>query len=189
MPAIEQNFVVERPVEVVWDFFEDVPQVAECMPGVELLEVKSGDEYAGKMKVKLGPIAAEFSGEAKITDVDPDAHTGRIRAKGVDRRGGSRASANVTYSVTSTGNGSRVDLTAEISLQGAMAQFGRTGLIQEVSGHLTQQFAECLQQKLAAATPEESADVRAGEVSGLKVLWQGVVSWIKSRLGRLRTSK
>jgi carbon monoxide dehydrogenase subunit G len=187
--AIEQNFVVERPVEVVWHLFQDVAQVAGCMPGVELLEVKAADEYVGKMKVKLGPIAAEFSGEAKITDVDPAAHTGRIRARGVDRRGGSRASANVTYSVTPAENGSRIDLSAEISLQGAMAQFGRTGLIQEVSGHLTQQFADCLQQKLAATTPEESADVRAGDVSGLKVLWQGVLSWVKSRLGRLRTSK
>lgn len=184
MPQITESFTVDRPVEVVWDFFQDVSAVAACMPGVELEDSPGEDTYKGKMKIKLGPISAQFQGEAKIEDLSEAGRTGTISARGADRQGGSRASAKVRYALVSAAAGTQVDIVADITLQGAMAQFGRTGLIQEVSGQLTKEFAGCIEQKLAAATPAEAAAVTAGEVRGLKVFFRGLWSWLKGVFGR-----
>ncbi len=183
MPQINESFEVDEGVQVVWDFFQDVPQVAECMPGVELTDKVSDDTYGGKMKVKLGPISAQFQGEAKITELDEAARTGTISAKGVDRQGGSRASATVTYALAEAGTGTKVDIAADIALQGAMAQFGRTGLIQEVSSQLTKEFANCLGAKLAASTPEEAAQVQAGDVKGFSLFFGTLWARIKRLFG------
>lgn len=179
MPQINDSFTVQQPVEVVWNFFQDVPQVAECMPGVELLDSLGEDSYKGKMKVKLGPISAQFQGQATIEDLDETKRVGTISAKGADRQGGSRASAKVRYGLAEEGSGTKIDITADISLQGSMAQFGRTGLLQEVSGQLTKEFASCLESKLSAATPEQAATVKAGEVKGFSVFFKGLWSWLK----------
>jgi carbon monoxide dehydrogenase subunit G len=184
MPQITESFTVERPVETVWTFFQNVPEVAACMPGVELLETLDGETYKGKMKVKLGPISAQFQGQATIENRDEAGRIGVISARGADRQGGSRASAKVQYSLAPADAGTKVDIVADISLQGAMAQFGRTGLIQEVSGQLTKEFAGCIEQKLAAQSPEEAASVSAGEVKGFRVFIQGIWGWLKSLFAR-----
>lgn len=184
MPQITESFTVDRPVDVVWSFFQNVPEVAACMPGVELLDSLGDNTYKGRMKVKLGPISAQFQGQANIENLDESGRTGVISAKGADRQGGSRASAKVQYSLSPAAAGTKVDIVADVSLQGAMAQFGRTGLIQEVSGQLTKEFAGCIEQKLAAPTPEEASEVTAGDVKGLRVFAQGIWAWIKSLFGR-----
>jgi carbon monoxide dehydrogenase subunit G len=183
VPKIEQSFEVEQPVKVVWDFFQDVPQVAECMPGVELTEKGADDVYKGKMKIKLGPISAQFQGEARIQDLDETAHTGTISAKGADQKGGSRASATVKYALAGDGGSTKVDISADIHLQGSMAQFGRSGLIQDVSGQLTREFAGCLGQKLMASTPEEAAEVKAGEVKGFSLFFSTLWARIRRLFG------
>lgn len=184
MPQITESFTVQQPLSVVWAFFQDVPQVADCMPGVELGGIGEDNTYDGKMKVKLGPIAAQFQGKANIEKLDSAAHTGSISAKGADRQGGSRASAKVRYALTTAESGTEVELVADISLQGPMAQFGRTGLIQEVSSQLTKEFAACIESKLGATTPEAAADVKAGDVKGLSVFFKGFWSWLKSLFKR-----
>jgi carbon monoxide dehydrogenase subunit G len=178
MPRIEQSFEVPKSDEVVWRFFEDVPRVAECMPGVELEDETGAGTYRGRMKLKLGPLNASFQGEASVSHDDSNPRSASINAKGVDRKGGSRASAKVRYEVAPVSAGSRVAITADITLQGAMAQFGRTGLIQEVSAQLTKEFAACLEQKLSAETPEAAAEVRSRELGGLSLLVRGVWSWL-----------
>jgi len=188
MPQIVQGFSVAQPVEVVWKFFQDVPQVAACMPGVELLDSLSEDSYAGEMKVKLGPINAQFEGRAVIENLIETSHTGTISAKGADRQGGSRASAKVNYSLSTSGTGTKVEIVADITLQGAMAQFGRTGLINEVSGQLAQEFADCIEAKLGATTPEAAAEVMAGEVKGFSVFLKGLWAWLKSAFRSKKTS-
>lgn len=186
LPEIKETFEVASDVQKVWDFFQDVPQVADCMPGVELLGQKEEDTYEGRMKVKVGPISANFQGQAKITEQDDAARTGRISAKGADRQGGSRASATVTYELQPSGTGTQVSVVADVKLQGAMAQFGRTGLIQEVSSQLTKTFASCLAGKLAATTPEEAAEVRSAHVKGLSLFFRSLWRWIKSLFRRKR---
>lgn len=86
---IEHEFTVDRPLDEVWEFFQDVPAVADCLPGAELKEDKGDNVYAGLVSVKLGPMTAAFEGEATITP-DPEARSATISGKGVDKRGGSR---------------------------------------------------------------------------------------------------
>lgn len=179
MPQIKESFTVQQPVATVWGFFQDVPEVATCMPGVELLESGAGNTYQGKMKVKLGPIRATFEGEATIEDLSEAELAGTISAKGADRQGGSRASARVRYSLAQLGRETKVDIVADVTLQGAMAQFGRTGLLQEVSSELTKEFAACIEKKLGAISPEEAAAIQAGEVRGIRIFFRGLWNWAK----------
>ncbi len=175
---ISNEFEVARPVQTVWDFFQDVPSVAQCLPGAELTEDKGGGTYAGSIGVKLGPMTANFEGEATVAP-DPAARSAAIEGKGVDRRGGSRGQVSVEYRLTETGAGTKVAVDADISLSGSAAQFGRTGLINEMSNRLIAEFVSCLEMKLEAATPEEAAAVTAGEVRGISLFFASLWAWIK----------
>jgi carbon monoxide dehydrogenase subunit G len=192
MAEMRQTFEVDAPPPVVWAFFQDVPRVAPCMPGAELLEVADQDTFRGKLRVKVGPISAEFEGQAKVVERDETAHRGRVEANGVDKRGGSRGSATVTYELAPGDRGTRVQLVAEYRLQGAMAQFGRTGLIQEMSTRLTREFADCLQQRLEAATSEQEERTVAGEVKGIRLffvsLWSVIARFFRRLFGRERAA-
>lgn len=175
---ISNEFEVGRPVETVWAFFQDIPAVAECLPGAELMDQKEDGTQVGKVSVKLGPMSATFEGEATVTP-DHDAKTGTIDGKGVDRRGGSRGQVKVAYALHEAGAGTKVNIDADVTLSGAAAQFGRTGLINEMSSRLIGDFVNCVEGKLAAETPEAAAEVRAGDVNGLKLFLESVVSWFK----------
>lgn len=183
MPEIRERFEVSSPVEVVWDFFQDVPAVAACMPGVQLGPVGDDGAYAGEMRTKLGPISASFQGTAEITGTDGDAHTGTISARGVDKRQASRVRATVAYALAPQGSGTAVEVTANITLQGSMAQFGRTGILEEVSRQMTAEFARCVESRLAAepgtAAPAAGGAPATSEVNGLRVLRLAVVAWLR----------
>lgn len=175
---ISHEFVVARPVDQVWDYFQDVSSVADCLPGAELLENKGDGTYSGKVSVKLGPMAATFEGDATVTP-DHATKTGKIEGKGADRRGGSRGQVKVDYAMIAEGTSTKVNLDADVTLSGAAAQFGRTGLINEISGRLINEFVQCVESKLSAATPEAAAEVKAGEVNGFAVFISGLIAWIK----------
>ncbi|MFN8518558.1 MAG: SRPBCC family protein [Chloroflexota bacterium] len=178
---IQQSFEVAAPVERVWEAFLDVPAVASCLPGAQLVDVLGDDRYRGRVTVKLGPMSFSFEGEASVT-VDPVTRSGVIEGKGTDRKGGSRGAVRVRYVLTpagpdagapeATGAAERalVSLDTDLTLAGPAAQFGRTGLIEEVSKRLLAEFASCLGARLAAATPEEAAAIRAADVGAGSLL-------------------
>ena len=181
---INQDFEVSQPVPVVWAFFQDVPTVAECLPGAELTEDKGDGVYAGRVSAKLGPLSASFEGEATVV-ADPDTHSASIKGKGVDKRGGSRGRMSVVYRLTEAdGGGTAVGIEADVNLAGAAAQFGRSGLIREISNRLIGEFARCLEAKLSAVTAEEAAAVQAGEVKGLQLFFQTLGARIKGMFSR-----
>jgi uncharacterized protein len=155
---VVQKFTVARPPAEVFAFFQDVPAVARCMPGAELVEDKGEGLYAGKVKVRLGPFGANFEGEARVSP-DPATHSGHVEGKGVDRRGGSRTRMVMDYRLTPAGDGTEVTVDADVTLAGAIAQFGRTGLIQETANILVQDFARALERELtpAGTTPDAMA--------------------------------
>ena len=155
MPDIEASFDIDQPVNRVWDFFQNIPAVVTCMPGLELVGQTGDASYEGKVKIKLGPINAAFQGEATIVDNSAETHSARIEAKGVDRKGGNRATADVSYQISGHTGGAHVRLFGDIKLTGALAQMGRSGIIQDVANQLTVQFADNLRAKLAAR--DESA--------------------------------
>jgi carbon monoxide dehydrogenase subunit G len=183
---INQEFEVARPIGTVWEFFQDVPAVAQCLPGAELTEDKGDGVYAGGISVKLGPMTAAFEGEATVTP-DEAAKTGHIEGKGVDRRGGSRGQVKVDYALTEAGGGTKVSVDANVTLSGAAAQFGRTGLINEMSTRLIGEFVSCLEAKLEATTEAEAEAITASEVKGfslfLSSLFAPIIRFFKKLFG------
>src|SRR5688572_30247514 len=95
---IKDHFDVPATPDAVWQLFEHVPSLVACMPGVELTEDLGGDEYRGRMNVRLGPMKPSFEGEARVQR-DASTRSGSIAAKGKDSKGGSRADARVEFSV------------------------------------------------------------------------------------------
>lgn len=175
---ISQQFDVARDPSTVWEFFQDVPAVAQCLPGAELQNVNEDGSYTGQLSVKLGPMTAAFEGQAIVTP-DPASKTATIEGKGVDKRGGSRGQVKLNYSISGSETGSTVDIDADISLSGPAAQFGRTGLINEISKRLIGDFVQCLEGKLSAETEEAAEEIKAREVRGISLFFASLWSWIK----------
>ncbi len=184
---INEVIEVKSPPDRVWDLFQDVPALATCLPGAELTEDKGGGKYAGSVSVKLGPMTAVFEGEATV-EADPAAKSGSVSGKGVDKRGGSQGQMKMKYGLEDIDGGTRVTVDADVMLAGAAAQFGRTGLIQEMSKRLIGEFVECVEGKLAAGTEQEAAEITAGEVKGVSLffssLWAMLTRLFKRLFGR-----
>jgi len=164
---ITQSFKVARPLPAVWALFQDIPEIAGCMPGAELNEDKGAGNYLGRVGIKLGPFNASFEGEAKVK-VDASAHTGHVEGKGMDKRGGSRSKLVMDYSLSETGGLTAVDIKADLQLSGPVAQFGRTGVITETANVLIGQFARNIEQKLAPAEAVAPPAAEAKAVNEVK---------------------
>ncbi len=175
---ISQEFVVPRQSDVVWEFFQDVPSVAQCLPGAELTGQEEDGSYQGQLSAKMGPMTATFEGTAKVTP-DMAAMTAVIEGKGVDKRGGSRGQVKVAYAVVAQDADTKVIIDADIVLSGPAAQFGRTGLINEMSKRLIVDFVSCLEAKLEAETAEEAEAVTATEVKGVSLFFASLWAWFK----------
>jgi carbon monoxide dehydrogenase subunit G len=182
---IAESFEVRRPVDEVWTLFQDVPSISRCLPGSEPVEDLGDGRYRGAMSVRVGPIGARFDGEATVL-AEPEAKRATITGNGIDKRGGSRGQAVVTYALLPSGDGTHVAIEADVSLAGPAAQFGRTGLLQEISRRLIAEFSRCLEAKLAAATPEEAGVVAAGGIRAESLLASSIGASIKRTIGRDR---
>jgi uncharacterized protein len=156
---LENEFRVDVPVEEAWRVLLDVERIAPCMPGAQLQEVE-GDEYRGIVKVKVGPITAQYKGVARITESDDANHRAVIRAEGRDTRGQGNASASATAVLQPDGEGTRVSIDSDVTITGKVAQFGR-GVIADVSAKLLDQFVACLERDVlsSAGGPPASNEV------------------------------
>lgn len=179
---INEEFVVSSSPDTVWEAFQDIPSVAQCLPGAELLGENADGSYQGKLSVKLGPMTAAFDGKATVTP-DHDNMTASIEGKGVDKRGGSRGQMKVAYRIQPEGSGSKVFVDADINLSGPAAQFGRTGLINEMSKRLIDEFVQCLEAKLVAGSKEEAAQIQSSDVRGISLFFSAFWAWIKRLFG------
>ncbi len=135
-------FEVTAPIDSVWAVLTDVERIAPCLPGAQLQEVE-GDEYRGIVKVKVGPISAQYKGAASFLEKDDEAHRAVLRAEGRDTRGAGNASADIVAELTETSNGTQVSVTTELTVTGKVAQFGR-GVMADVSKKMMGQFADNL---------------------------------------------
>ena len=145
---IQDEFRVGVPVEVAWNVLLDVEGIAPCMPGAQLQEVE-GDEYRGTVKVKVGPITAQYKGAARIVEADETARRVVIKADGRDTRGQGNASATITAVLAPDGDGTRVNIDTDLNVTGKVAQFGR-GVMADVSAKLLAQFVSCLETTVLA---------------------------------------
>ncbi|MBO3747077.1 SRPBCC family protein [Streptosporangiaceae bacterium NEAU-GS5] len=163
----EHEFSVPVPVEQAWAVLLDVEKVAPCLPGASLDSVE-GDDVAGRMRVKVGPITVTYKGTVTFENVDKDAHTLTIRAAGKELRGAGTASATVDASLRPEGDQTKVRVETSFNVTGRPAQFGR-GVMAEVGGRMIEKFAgnlaTLLQDKPEA--PRESGEASAeGEDPG-----------------------
>jgi carbon monoxide dehydrogenase subunit G len=161
---IEDEFRVDVPVDETWKVLLDVERIAPCMPGAQLQEIE-GEEYRGIVKVKVGPITAQYKGAARIVETDETAHKVVLQADGRDTRGQGNASATVTATLTADGGGTLVHIDTDLNITGKVAQFGR-GVMADVSSKLLGQFATNLERDVlsgngAAASTGSAAATEA----------------------------
>jgi uncharacterized protein len=153
---IDDQFRVAVPVDEAWGLLLDIERIAPCLPGAQLQEVE-GDEYRGIVKVKVGPITAQYKGTAHLEQVDDAAHTAVLRAIGRDTRGQGNASAAIRISMRDDGDATVVSIDTDLAVTGKVAQFGR-GVLADVSSKLLAQFVDNLERDvLAGDAPGDEA--------------------------------
>ncbi len=190
---LQQEFVLARPRDQVWAFFNDVPAVAACLPGAEYLGLAEDGKHIGKMSMKVGPFQASFEGEAEA-NYDAENHKVSMTGKGVDKKGASRGKMVMDCGILDEDGKTRVVVDADVQLSGAIAQFGRTGIIQEIATVLIADFVRNVEAALpdasapAVAAAGEAAPVAAASpasaapastpISGTRILWLTLKSMI-----------
>ena len=150
---IEDNFRVSTPIEDTWKVLLDIERIAPCLPGAQLQEIE-GDEYRGVVKVKVGPITAQYKGTATLAEVDEAGRRLVIDATGRDTRGAGNATASIVVTMLDEDGGTRVDVVTDLAITGKVAQFGR-GVLVDVSSKLMRQFVENLERDVLATQASE----------------------------------
>jgi carbon monoxide dehydrogenase subunit G len=161
---LTNEFRVGVPPATAWIVLTDVERIAPCMPGAQLQEVE-GDEYRGIVKVKVGPITAQYKGSATFVEKDDENLRATLRAEGRDTRGQGNANATITAKLTPDGDGTKVIVVTELTVTGKVAQFGR-GVMADVSAKLLGQFVDCLETKVLAEQSDQAVGVPEGSVIG-----------------------
>ena len=174
---VERQFVIGHPVDALWSLFEDVPRVAQCLPGVHVESI-GADRFAGRAEIRFGPIGASFRGEG-TRETDPARRTGVIAGRGSDRRGHARLDAELRYAMSAAdapGPAPRthVGLAIRFRIQGGLAQFNRSDLIESFADVMLAEFVRNCERRLAG----EEVRAAAG-ASGFALMWR----MIKARLG------
>ena len=210
---LHNDFDVPAPVDQVWAYMLDVEKIAPCMPGAELTEVVDDKNWKGKVTVKVGPVSMAFLGTVTMQERDDSAKRVVLKADGRDSRGKGAANALVTAQMEPAGDGTKVSIDTALTITGAAAQYARGGMIQDISGRLTKEFANCLQANMqatgvaadgeggdgapAAAAKRDDAPsvtvVTARPVGGVRIalwaFWRSVVRFFKKLFGSDRGSQ
>jgi len=143
---IENDMHVAASMDEAWALLTDIPAIAPCLPGAQLTG-QDGDTYEGTMKVKVGPVVAEYTGTATVVEMDDVNRTVKLTASGRDKRGAGNASADIFAEMTEVDGGTNVSIATDLKVSGKVAQFGR-GVMGDISKKLLGQFADCIETKL-----------------------------------------
>jgi carbon monoxide dehydrogenase subunit G len=169
---LNHSFTVPVGVDRAFEVLTDIERIAPCMPGASIDSV-DGDEFTGKVKVKVGPMQVTYRGKAKYAELDRDNHSAVIEARAQEMRGSGTANATITADLTEQGaDETEVTVVSNLSITGRPAQFGR-GVMNEVGAKLLNKFADCLASRLAgdddadeqdesSSTPEQPVSSGAG---------------------------
>ena len=153
---LNHEFIVNVPVNDAWLILTDLERIAPCLPGAQLTEIE-GETYRGQVKIKVGPIVAQFKGQASFVSRDDAAHRAMLKGEGRDTTGKGTASAIITAQLTSvTPTSTKCTVVTELTISGKVAQFGR-GALADVSDKLLKQFSENLNQLIASAPAATTA--------------------------------
>jgi carbon monoxide dehydrogenase subunit G len=177
---LNNEFEVDRPIDEAWALLTDVERIAPAMPGAQLEEIE-GDEFRGSVKVKVGPITANYKGKATFIEKDDQNHRAVLRAEGRDVRQGN-ANATITALLVPTGRGTKVTVNTDLAVTGKVAQFGR-GVMAEVTEKLLNQFVQNLETKVlsrpatgAASTATPAAGAAASSPAAASTAPSGTTS-------------
>ena len=205
----DNSFEVPLPVDDAWKVLMDIRRIAPCLPGAELTEVVDDRTYKGKVGVRLGPVSLAFAGTVKFEEIDDASHRAKIAAQGSDAKGRGAANATATFHLEPVSGGSKVLVHTNLTLSGAVAQYGRgVGIIQITAAQIITQFANNLKAQLgppaapgaaatsaapgASAAPAASAGPAASAppappakpISAFALAGAVLLAWIKRLFGR-----
>jgi uncharacterized protein len=160
------EFEVPLAEAEAWKVLTDLERVAPCLPGAQLDEI-DGEEYRGRVRVKVGPITVEYKGTARFTATDEAEHVAELLAEGRESRGQGAASAKVRATLSEVAPGrTRVVVTTTLDVSGKVAQLGR-GVLADVSTRLIRQFVENLERDLLANTDVPPTAPKAAPEDGV----------------------
>src|SRR4029078_9445094 len=162
---VENTFVVDAPMEEVWDLLLDVERIAACMPGAQVLEQTGDDAYKVAVKVKLGPMTMNYKGDVEIVEKDDGSHQATMRAKAKGARREGPASANMRMALRPAEGGTEASILTEMQMSGKAAAMGQ-GVIKDVAATLTDTFAQNVA-KLGEAPPDAPRPPVQGEPPAL----------------------
>jgi len=199
----DNSFEVPLPPDEAWKVLLDIERIAPCMPGAELTEVVDQNTYKGKIGVRLGPVALTFAGIVKFEQIDGATRSARVAAQGTDAKGRGGANAASLFRLEPTAGGSKVLVHTNLTLSGAVAQYGRgVGIIQATAAQLIKQFANNLKAEFASAPPAAPSPAAAVPAAGVtrapappppaarpisgfslmaRVIWDAIVRLFKGR--------
>lgn len=186
--TINQSFKLNHSPSKVWDFFGRLEDVARCFPGASLTAPPEAGKAEGKIRVKLGPMVAEFAGYADI-ERDDAAYRGIIHGSGRDTRSASTTRGEIRYAlIPENDGGTRVDLEIGYTLTGVLAQFSRGGLVRDLANRLSETFAQNVEKRLRwemtgsksdAPEPEAANELNAASLVFLAIRAQFRAVWAK----------
>jgi len=146
---ISQSIDVDQPIDAVWKFFDDIPQVAACIPGADLTNKIADDQYEGGVMISAGPVKLEFAGSAKVKERNNAKKIIALEASGSDKKGRGAAAAILTAGLVVIPGGTKVNISLDLQISGAAAQYGR-GLVSDVTAVLVNQTAENMKNRMRA---------------------------------------
>ena len=149
MEPLNHTFSVAVPIAEAWNVLTNVERIAPCLPGAQLQEIE-GETYRGVVKVKVGPIQAQFKGQASFVEKDDTNYKAVLKGEGRDTGGKGNASALITAQLTAIdASSTQVNVNTDLSITGKVAQFGR-GALADVSDKLLAQFSDNLNNLIAS---------------------------------------
>jgi hypothetical protein len=177
---IRNSFETAQSIDAVWEFFGDIPRVAACLPGADLTDETADNHYQGTVAIRLGPVKLEFSGEAEVTARDDADKTIVVDASGADKKGRGQAALKLEVALSPSSLGTNIDVSLDLQLAGAAAQYGR-GMIADVTSVLLNDFAMNMQNHLSAVqsgldpSGVSAAKPAGGLVIGIRALRMALV--------------
>lgn len=175
---IHNEFSIPLPPAQAWVMLNDIPRVARCAPGAELLEQKDDRSFAGTIAVRLGPILLNFKGNVVYREVDEANHRVVAEATGNETKARGTARADVVFALSPSGEGTRVEVDTDVQLAGSIAQYGRgAAVIQNTAQVIMNQFAKNFAEHLS--NPNADTPAGARPISGFGALVKGVTKTIR----------